>query len=178
MQHLQGRAAVYPLSAIAGSPAPSSVFRRRRPGGRVRRLRSRDAVVGRRAANRRTVAGVFAIGASRRRSSRPPYRPLDNEAYLRGRNMHRSDILAGRRRDLSSPDREPSGPPLFLERCATIEARNRLQATDYDADFAPYGGAPFRSRLCGLDVAGTRVTAVRDQGGVARGRLRRRLHLG
>jgi AraC family ethanolamine operon transcriptional activator len=80
--------------------------------------------------------------------------------------MDCSDILPGRRRDLSSPDREPSGPPLFLERCATIEARNRLQASDYDADFAPFGGAPFRSRLCGLDVAGMRVTAVRDEGGV------------
>jgi AraC-like DNA-binding protein len=80
--------------------------------------------------------------------------------------MDRSDILADRRRDLSSPDRDPSGSSPFLERCATIEARNRLRASDYDADFAPFGGDGFRSRLCGLDAGWVRVTAVRDEGGV------------
>ena len=54
---------------------------------------------------------------------------------------------------------------LFVERCRTVDERNRIVATDCDAVFEAYGDAPLRTRLCGLDVGGVRVTAVRDEGG-------------
>jgi len=55
--------------------------------------------------------------------------------------------------------------PVVL-RCTSAEERNRWIASDYVAEFNPLGPAPYRSGLAGLDVAGVRVTAVRDEGGV------------
>ncbi len=55
---------------------------------------------------------------------------------------------------------------LLLARCASLEKRRRLVASDYVAEFTSLGSTRFRSRLAGFHALGVRGADVHDVGGI------------